>query len=315
MFSNRKDILGLEISLYCSFIVNKDTILFFDRGSNSIASKCLWYYVISKDLTVMVDEYNALNWYNNELELTDEMKLYAHYGTFMDWNPDKQCLISYFDNYYSETDTSRLLMEVYPFGELRKNILPYKCPACYKREEYCIYAYHNLFYPIFAKNKYFVAFGVTPEIYEIEKDSLKIYALKHKNFSEPKKYCVSDTIRGTIGDDFIRAVETSFAYLYFLYDKYNDKYYRIYEAEMPDKNKDGFKNIYPDDKTLAVNVISADFSKCKETIVKNKSAMPFTFSERSHYVLPHGIVNIVFDYKTGKLVQTVLKIDLSNYEK
>lgn len=239
-----------------------------------------------------------------------------HYYSELYWISKKQCFLTYFSNFMLDTNYTLppFLIEIYPFDNCKKTVLPYYYPPCFEESQECAYPYSSYIYPIIAKDKYAVTFAITPQIYEIVNDELKIHELKHPNFSEPKKYCISDHDIGLIGDDFINVGKISFAYLNFLYDKYNDLYYRFYEMEMPDRNEDGMKNIYPDDKKYGFNIISSDFKTLKESVIEGADGRNYLNNFTSKYVLPYGVVDVYFDRKTHKLVHKILKINLKENE-
>jgi hypothetical protein len=303
-------VIGDKMFFQRSFLVNHDTIIFFNKGkfSGEVSSRILWYYIISRDSVVVVDRYDAPDYL--KIESHEEVQELYHYTSRMEWNTEKGCLLSYFNYYGDLSSKTPFLMEIYPFDSLRKVIFDVPLPAAYDFAENEIFPFFDIVVPVIGSNgKMAVAFGVTSQIFEIENGKNIIHNVDHPNFSQPQKYSVTDIVHGAIGDDVVHVAETSFGYMNFLYDKYNDVYYRFYEMEMPDRAENGLKSTYPDDKPLGINVVSSDFSTVEETVV-NSDDRSFFNNLSPKFVLPYGIVDVYFDYKTGNLVRKTLRIQL-----
>lgn len=302
--------IGDKMFFQRSFLVNHDTIIFFNKGdfSGEVSSRILWYYIISRDSVVVVDRYEAPDY--SKIERHEDVKELYHYTSRMEWNAEKGCLLSYFVYYGDLSSKTPFLMEIYPFDSLRKEVLEVTLPAAYDFAENEFFPFFDIVVPVIgSQGNVSVAFGITKQVYEIKNSKNSIHCVDHPNFSQPQKYCITDITHGAIGDDVVNVAESSFGYMNFLYDKYNDVYYRFYEMEMPERSENGLKSVYPDDKPLGVNVISSDFSTVEETVM-NSSAGNFFYSHSPKYVLSYGIVDVYFDYKTEKLVRKILQIKL-----
>lgn len=309
LFSNQYDKVYKDLLLLrrC-FMVNLDTLIFFNKGTHSgeVSSRRLWYFVFSENISCVIDSFEAPDYSKtNHQDVADS----CHPTQVMAWIPEEKALVSYFFYYYGMSSKAPFLVKFFPFSEQKRIVLDVTLPAFFDFPQGTVFPGSIFNYVAGGEQgKLYVAFGISSDMFEISNNEVKVYDVKHPNFSKPKSYQITDLMKGVNGDDYVNVAKMSFMYSNLVYDKYENVLYRFYEMEMPDRNEDGLKNVYPDDKKLGLNVISDDFSSVHEVLLERKAACfynPFT----QKFVLEDGVYDVFFDSESDSLKIVKLSIE------
>lgn len=255
LFSN-SDSLGIFQDID---IINKDSILFTKYRYLGSSSR-LFIYSLVKNRVVFEKSYLSDEEYPNCGGDTTELWFI---GEDVKWDSRGNRILSFFVTGLDKEAKDCFLLSI-SAKDGQRQILPFTYPDVYNTKPKEIYPFKDMFdFEIIEDGTIYTCFGVSPEIYIIRGDSCKAVEVLHPNYSKPLIYYVKGT---TNGDEFLNVATHSFAYLNFLYDKYNQCFYRFYDIELPERDENGMKSLLQNKQT-GFSVLSKDLKSIQECVI------------------------------------------------
>jgi len=130
-----------------------------------------------------------------------------------------------------------------------------------------------------------ISFGISPNIieYDITNNTIQNHVIRNTNYRK-SKFLMFD-VKPLNYNDVLRVIEQSYFNTKFSYDQYNNVYYRFFNKEMPDKDKEGYYTSYEKHKESGISVITKDFIFLGDVIFPPN----FRFFLRPHTITSSGI--------------------------
>lgn len=225
-------------------IINKDSLLLFQKHKISILNL--------KDERIDFTFIHSLN---------DSNYYFNTYPQPISWNYYNNTILSItlrFDDkktkkfpYDTEFST-----EINPYNS-KINIVPLKYPKDIFQTSLIFTLFHDP-YITTSENYYVGSFGITPDIFTLNKKTkeIKKIKIKHNKILPIEPF---DSLRRPDYEYLLKHMTKSINYFQIIYDKYNDVYYRFYKLNLKsEKKEDGTLNVFKD-KISCISVISNDF--------------------------------------------------------
>jgi Domain of unknown function (DUF4221) len=172
--------------------------------------------------------------------------------------------------------------------------LPVTYPERYYKKEQ---GFNNYVHREKVGNKHIYSFAAEPNIFSLDVVSGKIDIFAGRSQSDTSENMFISKKDAFDADIKLRILTTASQYKQILFDKYRNVYYRFFSPQRPEKDADGFYNLYQD-KTYILMVFDQNFNIIGEyPLPKQKFAQYAAFVGKKGLYLPHLAVPYSLKYE------------------